>query len=72
MNEIKVLLEDIVAKNLYSNLIKQLEKDFLLSNELISINEEISPHELSTILHQKMLNIVSPKNLIATSPRQNS
>lgn len=61
MVEIIVLLEDVIAKNLYYNLIKQLEKDFLLSNESFSINEDTSPKELSTILHQKIYDLISFK-----------
>jgi hypothetical protein len=61
MNEISQLLNEIVNQNLYQDLLKQLEKDFLLSNENIEISEKTTPQELITILHQKIYDLISFK-----------
>ena len=61
MNEITQFLDEIVSQNLYPDLLKQLEKDFLLSNENIEINQKTSPQELLTILHQKIYDLISFK-----------
>jgi hypothetical protein len=61
MNEITQLLNEIVTQNLYQDLIKQLEKDFLLSNENIEISEKTTPQELISVLHQKIHDLISFK-----------
>jgi hypothetical protein len=59
MTEALQLLEGINKQNLYQNLLLQLEKDFLLCNEVIDIRKDTNPHDLISILNQKVYQLIS-------------
>lgn len=55
------LLQSISRQNLYQDLLIQLEKDFTLSNESITIPLDTNPEDLINILHQKVYHLISFK-----------
>lgn len=57
--------EDLISEanglQLYKNLIKQLNKDFLLANIDLDFDEEILPTSLKLILHETIFHLIQEK-----------
>jgi hypothetical protein len=61
MTEEIELLQSIKQQNLYQDLLIQLEKDFTLSNESITIPLDTNLEDLMNILQQKVYHLISFK-----------
>ncbi|MDX6181180.1 hypothetical protein SGQ44_03375 [Flavobacterium sp. Fl-77] len=55
------LLANAESKNLYLNLIEQINKDFNLANEGIDFPLSVSPEELKIQLHEKIYRMIQYK-----------
>ena len=55
------LIEEASKNNLYSKLIKQLNKDFNLANIEIEFDKEVLPLSLKLILHETIYNLIQEK-----------
>ena len=55
------IVEEVSKNNLYSNLIKQLNKDFNLANIEIEFDREVLPLSLKLILHETIYNLIQEK-----------
>lgn len=55
------LIEESNQMGLYKKLIQQLNKDFLLANIDIDIDEAILPSSLKQILHETILQLIQEK-----------
>jgi len=57
--------EELIAlannENLYSKLVKQLNKDFLLANIDLDFDEEVLPTSLKYILHETVFKLIQEK-----------
>lgn len=57
--------EDLISEanglQLYKNLVKQLNKDFLLANIDLDFDEEILPTSLKLILHETIFHLIQEK-----------
>lgn len=52
------LLEHANKKRLYEKLVHQLQKDFTLANIDITIDENLSPESLKTLIHEKLYQLL--------------
>ncbi|WP_452220194.1 hypothetical protein [Lacinutrix salivirga] len=55
------LVEEANTLSLYQNLIKQLNKDFLLANIDLDFDEDILPTSLKLILHETVYRLIQEK-----------
>ena len=55
------LIQEATTLKLYKNLIKQLNKDFLLANIDLDFDEEILPTSLKLLLHEIIYNLIQEK-----------
>ncbi|RZW54253.1 MAG: hypothetical protein EX263_05730 [Flavobacteriaceae bacterium] len=55
------LVKEAQSADLYSKLIKQLNKDFLYANIDLDFDEEILPSSLKYILHETLFNLIQDK-----------
>lgn len=60
-NNSLALIEDASNENLYDKLLQQLEKDFALANETISLKKTISPQQLVAIITDKIYFLLQHK-----------
>lgn len=56
-----LLLSKAQKESLYHKLIEQLEKDFMLSNQMIDLKETMSPFELKMALQNKIYDLIQYK-----------
>lgn len=56
-----ILIEEATQQKLYKNLIKQLNKDFLLANVPLEFNETVLPSSLKLILHETVFKLIQEK-----------
>ncbi|WP_428223863.1 hypothetical protein [Flavobacterium sp.] len=56
-----LLLSEAQKEALYQQLVIQLEKDFLLANESLSLPEQLSPIALKLALHEKIYKLIQHK-----------
>jgi len=56
-----LLLSKAQKESLYTKLIEQLEKDFTLANQVIDLNETMSPFELKIALRNKIHDLIQYK-----------
>lgn len=56
-----LLLSKAQKESLYFKLIEQLEKDFTLSNQIIDLNEDISPFDLKMELQRRVYDLIQNK-----------
>lgn len=57
----EALVQEANHLNLYEKLIKQLNKDFLLSNIDLEFHEDTLPTSLKLILHETIYNLIQNK-----------
>lgn len=55
------LLSEANSLDLYQNLIKQLNKDFLFANIDLDFEEDISPESLKLTLHETVYHLIQEK-----------
>ena len=55
------LISEANGLQLYQNLVKQLNKDFLLANIDLDFDEEILPTSLKLILHETIFHLIQEK-----------
>lgn len=56
-----LLLSKAQKELLYPKLIQQLEKDFTLANQIIDLNEDISPFDLKMELQRRVYDLIQNK-----------
>lgn len=63
--QLSTTFEDLVSKaseyDLYTKLIKQLNKDFALANIDLNFEEDILPSSLKYVLHETLYNLIQTK-----------
>ena len=63
--KLPVTFDDLIVEahqnNLYQNLIKQLNKDFLYANINLGFDEEVLPTSLKLILHETIFKLIHEK-----------
>jgi len=63
--KLPVNFEDLISEanglQLYQNLVKQLNKDFLLANIDLDFDEDILPTSLKLILHETVFHLIQEK-----------
>ena len=55
------LLQNAQEKRLYTKLVVQLKKDFILANIPINLANNVSPNSLKTFLHEKIYYLILEK-----------
>lgn len=60
-NNFDELITQANSEDLYSKLVKQLNKDFLLANIDLDFDEDILPTSLKFILHETVYNLIQEK-----------
>lgn len=55
------LVEDANQLNLYRNLVRQLNKDFLLANIPLDFHENVLPSSLKLLLHETVYKLIQDK-----------
>ena len=60
-NNFEELIAQANNENLYTKLVKQLNKDFLLANVDLDFNEAILPTSLKFLLHETIFKLIQEK-----------
>ncbi len=60
-NNLKELIAQANNENLYNELVKQLNKDFLLANIDLDFDEDILPTSLKFLLHETVFKLIQEK-----------
>lgn len=60
-NNFDELITQANSEDLYSKLVKQLNKDFLLANIDLDFDEDVLPTSLKFILHETVYNLIQEK-----------
>ena len=60
-NNFKELIAQANNENLYNELVKQLNKDFLLANIDLDFDEDILPTSLKFLLHETVFKLIQEK-----------
>lgn len=55
------LIDEATQLRLYKNLVKQLNKDFLLANVPLEFNETVLPSSLKLMLHETVFKLIQEK-----------
>ncbi len=55
------LISEAEALDLYSQLVKQINKDFLLANIALDFDEQILPSSLKYLLHEEVFKLIQHK-----------